>query len=126
MTKTSRVRILALALLLAALAAGPPAAKEPFAPRPVAKLHSVAAPVISPPRSRLAYVLPVPRPPLAEKDGPAWAELHVVDSSGVSRRYVAGQVNVSGVAWKPDGKKISFLAKREGEDRKSTRLNSSH
>ena len=119
MTKTSRVRILALALLLAALAAAPLAAKEPFAPRHVAKLHSVAAAVISPDGSRIAYVLTVPRPPLAEKDGPAWAELHVVDSSGVSRRYVAGQVNVSGVAWKPDGKKISFLAKREGDDYRS-------
>src|SRR3990167_3079082 len=118
MTKTSRVRILALALLLAALAV-PLAAKEPFAPRHVAKLHSVAAAVISPDGSRIAYVLTVPRPPLAEKDGPAWAELHVVDSSGVSRRYVAGQVNVSGVAWKPDGKKISFLAKREGDDYRS-------
>ena len=118
MTKTSRVRILALALLLAALAA-PLAAKELLAPRHVAKLRSVSAAVISPDGSRIAYVLTVPRPPLAEKDGPAWAELHVVDESGASRRYVTGQVNVGGVAWKPDGKKISFLAKREGDEHRA-------
>src|SRR3990172_5858376 len=119
MTKTSRVRILALALLLAALAAAPLAAKEPFPPRHVAKLHSAAAAVTSPDGSRIAYVLTVPRPPLAEKDGPAWAELHVVDAGGVSHRYVTGQVNVGNVAWKPDGKKISFLAKREGDEHRA-------
>ncbi len=119
MTRTSRVQILSLALLLAALAAAPLAGKEPFAPRHLAKLRSVAAAVISPDGSRIAYVLVVPRPPLAEKDGPAWAELHVVDASGVSHRYVTGQVNVGGVAWKPDGKRISFLAKREGDEHRS-------
>src|SRR3990172_12769250 len=118
MTKTSRARILALALLLAALAV-PLAAKEPFAPPHVAKLRSVSAAVISPDGSRIAYVLTVPRRPLDEKDGPAWTELHVVDESGASRRYVTGEVNVGGVAWKPDGKKISFLAKREGDEHRA-------
>src|SRR3989338_2198012 len=63
MTKTSRVRILALALLLAALAAAPLAAKEPFAPRHVAKLRSVSAAVISPDGTPTAYPLTLARPP---------------------------------------------------------------
>src|SRR3990172_5796587 len=109
MNTKSCARILGLAVALAALAA-PLAAKELLAPRHVAKLRSIAAAVISPDGSRIAYVLTVPRRPLNEKDGPAWTELHVVDPSGVSRRYVTGELNVGGVAWSPDGKRVAFLA----------------
>lgn len=118
MNTKSCARILGLVVALAALAT-PLAAKEPFAPRHVAKLRSVAAAVISPDSSRIAYVLIVPRQPVEEKDGPAWTELHVADQDGHSRPYVIGQVNVGGVEWTPDGKGISFLAKREGDEHRA-------
>jgi dipeptidyl aminopeptidase/acylaminoacyl peptidase len=91
------------------------AEKEAFTPQHVAKLRSVSASEIAPDGSRVAYVLNVPRQPLKEDDGPAWAELHVVARDGSSRPFVTGQVNVSAVDWKPDGREISFLAKR-GKD----------
>ena len=79
---------------------------QTFTPQHVAKLRSVTAAEISPDGTRVAYVLSVPRQPLKEDDGAAWAELHVVGADGVSRPFAAGQVNVSAVAWTPDGRMV--------------------
>lgn len=51
-----------------------------------------------------------------EPDGPAWIRLYVVDSSGRSRPFVTGEVSVGEVAWRPDGKALSFIAKRAGDE----------
>jgi dipeptidyl aminopeptidase/acylaminoacyl peptidase len=91
------------------------AQQETLTPQHVAKLRSVTAAVLSPDGQRVAFVLSVPRTPLQEADGPAWAELHVAGLDGRSRPYVAGQVNVSAVDWTPAGEEISFLTKR-GKD----------
>ncbi len=108
---------LALGFALALLSTAPLLAGEGvFTPHHLARLRTVAAAAISPDGTQVAYLLSVPRNPFKEKDGPAWAELHVVDLSGNSRPYVTGQVNVSAVDWTPDGKGISFLVKR-GEDK---------
>jgi len=106
-----------LSLLLAM--ALPLAAKEPLAPRHVAQLRRVTAAVISPDGARIAYVLEVPRRPFQDKDGPVWTELHVVETNGVSRPFVAGEVNVSRIDWTPDGKGISFLAQRAGDEHRA-------
>jgi dipeptidyl aminopeptidase/acylaminoacyl peptidase len=102
------------ALLLARPSAGF-AQETMFTPQHVAKLRTVTSAEISPDGSRVAYVLSVPRVPLKQDDGPAWAELHVVTTEGVSKPFVTGQVNVSAIAWRRDGREISFLAKR-GKD----------
>jgi dipeptidyl aminopeptidase/acylaminoacyl peptidase len=91
------------------------AQEDLFTPQHVARLRSVTAAAVSPDGGRVAYVLGVPREPFKDDDGPAWAELHVVTSDGASRPFVSGPVNVSAVDWRPDGKEISFLAKR-GKD----------
>jgi dipeptidyl aminopeptidase/acylaminoacyl peptidase len=81
-----------------------------------AMLRSVNSAQISPDGSLVAYSLRVPRDPGVDDDGPAWAELHVHDvASGVSRPFVHGEVNVSSVRFTPDGKWITYLAKR-GDD----------
>jgi dipeptidyl aminopeptidase/acylaminoacyl peptidase len=103
-------------ILLWALHAESSAQDVTFTPQHVAKLRSVTAAEIAPDGSRVAYVLSVPRVPIKEDDGPAWAELHVVTSEGISRPYVTGNVNVSALAWHRDGAAISFLAKRGKED----------
>ncbi|HEY6563900.1 MAG TPA: hypothetical protein VIY86_05355, partial [Pirellulaceae bacterium] len=68
---------------------------ETFQPKHVARLKSVVEARISPDGQRIAYGLAVQRQPLADDDGPAWIELHVVDLSGSSRPFVTGKVTVS-------------------------------
>ena len=88
-------------------------------PKDVAKLRSVASAELSPDGKAIAYVLSVPRELFVEENGPAWRELHVWDETLGSRPFIAGKVNVSDVNWTPDGKSISFLAKREGDKHKA-------
>jgi len=116
--KTRTLRFGLIVLVLTA-AAGALSAAETFNPFHVAKLRSVTTVSISPDGSKTAYVLSVPRQPLKEDDGPAWEELHLLSRDGVSRALVTGEVNVSVVAWIPDGRGIAFLAKRGKDDEKS-------
>ncbi len=96
-----------------------PAGEGIFEPAHVAKLRSVASARISPDGRFVAYGIWVPRTPFKDENGPAWEELHVVDREGNSRPYVTGAVNVSGIAWTPDGRGISFLIKRGKDKHKS-------
>src|SRR5262245_53587230 len=82
-----------------------------WTPQHVAKLRVVTEAVISPDGTQVAYVLSVPRDLAKEKDGPSWAELHVVDTKGKSKAFVTGEVNVSHPVWMADGKQIAFLQK---------------
>jgi dipeptidyl aminopeptidase/acylaminoacyl peptidase len=82
----------------------------------VAKIRQVGSVRISPDGKLIAYMLYVPRSVYTDDDGPAWTELHVVDQAGQSRPFITGKVNVSSIEWTPNGKAISFLAKR-GEDK---------
>jgi dipeptidyl aminopeptidase/acylaminoacyl peptidase len=103
---------MALAILLAWPSA---AADNVFTPHHAAKLRNVSSVAISPDGTRVAYTLLVPRTPGTDEDGPAWEELHLVGADKVSRPFVTGEVNLSGVRWTPDGKALSFVARR-GKD----------
>src|SRR5437762_763182 len=89
------------ALALAAGAAPARAQQTTWTPQHVAKLRAVLSAVVSPDGGHVAYVLSVPRGLPGQKDGPAWAELHVVDARGNSRPFVTGEVNVDSVQWTP-------------------------
>ncbi len=110
-------------LLLAGLVtvAGADSARggESFTPEHVAKLRFVTSAAISPDGANTAYTLAVPRRPYKDDDGPAWVELHVIVGNGASKPFVTGEVNVSAVQWKPDGRAVSFLAKRGKDKTKS-------
>src|SRR6266567_5400357 len=97
-------------------------AADGMTPSDLAKLRNVGAVAISPDGSHVAYTLTVPRDPMAEADGPAWVELHVVGRDGVSRPFVRGDVNVSAVRWTLDGRGISFLAKRAQDEHRELYL----
>lgn len=90
-----------------------PAQEGGMTPEHVAKLRAVIQAQPSPSGEYIAYVLAVPRDLTKEKDGGSWTELHVLDKAGRSRPYVTGEVNVSSVAWKPDGQEITFLSRRD-------------
>ena len=79
------------------------------------KLRTVSEVATSPDGARVAYVLRVPRDPFREDNGSAWTELHVVEANDVSRPFVTGAVKVQKVAWTPDGRAISFLARHDGK-----------
>ena len=113
---------IAFCLSLCGLVTLPAHAKETFTPDHVAKVRSVGSAKISPDGEHVAYVLTVPRRPHKDDNGPAWAELHVVDMNGQSRPFVTGEVNVSSVHWTPDGSGISFLAKRNDDEHKGLYL----
>lgn len=91
------------------------AAAQTFTPRDVARLRSVTSAAISPDGASIAYVLSVPRTPLVEPDGVPRSELHVVRRGEPSRLLVGGDPGVTSVAWTPDGRGLSFLAKRPGD-----------
>ncbi len=109
-----RLRVVRLCSLLLAVAYA--TASEGLTPQDVARLRWVTEAVIAPDGSAVAYVLRVPRRPVRDPDGPAWAELHVVRPDGANIPFVTGEVTVSQIAWTPDGSAISFLAKR-GQDK---------
>src|SRR5262249_16168444 len=90
-----------------------------FTPQHVARLRAVVAAAVAPDGNHVAYVLSVPRELPRQKDGPAWAELHLVDAKGNARPFVTADVNVDSVRWAPDGKAISFLARRGKDTQKA-------
>ncbi len=108
---------LSLALLLSAAISA--TAKENFSAKHLARLRTVIAAKISPDGKHIAYVLSVPRRPFVDENGPARAELHLVDQQGNSRAYVTAPSDVSAVDWKPDGSGVSFLTKRNGDKQRS-------
>src|SRR5216684_2158032 len=104
--RLSPISVLGSFSFLAALhlAAAASAQESTFTPQHIARLRVVTEAIIAPDGTQVAYVLAVPRNIPKEKDGPAWTELHVVDSKGNSTPFITGPVNVGNIAWTPDGK----------------------
>lgn len=82
----------------------------------IAKLRNVSSVHMSPDGEHVAYRLSVQRKPIDDDSGPAWSELHVVDTAGRSRPFITGNVNIGNVAWRPDGAGISYTARRNGDE----------
>jgi dipeptidyl aminopeptidase/acylaminoacyl peptidase len=112
-----RLSLLALVLLLGTIEAN--GQNRALTPHDVARLRTVTSAEMAPDGRHIAYTLIVPRTPLKDDDGPAWEELHVVGADGTARPFVTGKVNVGVVRWSPDGTRLSFLAKREGDTTRS-------
>jgi dipeptidyl aminopeptidase/acylaminoacyl peptidase len=115
----ARVRAAIAAAVVMLIVVPPVAAQRSLSPHDVARLSTVTGAALSPDGTEVAFLRTVQRDPLAGQDGAAFVELHVVDLEGRERAFVAGDVNVSGVAWTPDGQGISFLARRGADERRS-------
>jgi len=108
-------------LILTIVLTGPGlAAAEGMSLEHIAALQQAGGAVVSPDGSHIAYLRSVPRDIPDEADGPAWRELHVIGEDGSSSPFITGPVNVGGLAWHPDGRRITFLDKRG--DAETTRL----
>lgn len=109
-----------LAAVLALAAGSPLRGQTPdggLTPHDVARIRSVSDIAVSPDGKRIAYTVNVPRNPLEEEDGTAWRTLHVLDvATGATREYVGGAVRVGSPAWSPDGARVLYLARRDGDD----------
>ncbi|MEM7048111.1 MAG: S9 family peptidase [Acidobacteriota bacterium] len=92
------------------------AAERAITAEDIDALRSVNAAEISPDGTRIAYTVSIPRNPFEEDNGPAWSELHVIGSDGVSRPFITGEVNVQDISWTPFGDAIAFRSKRDGDD----------
>jgi dipeptidyl aminopeptidase/acylaminoacyl peptidase len=102
-----------LAIVPAALAN----AEDTFTVHHDAKTQRVLDVAVSPDGTTTAFTVSVPRDPYEGENGPAYRELHVAGPEpGRTRAFVAGEVRVSDIAWTPDGRGISFLAKRHGDE----------
>jgi dipeptidyl aminopeptidase/acylaminoacyl peptidase len=89
---------------------------QPLEPIDVMRLRVVNAAYPSPDGTQVAFVRSAPRlsddPP-----GRDYSHLYIVDvAGGPARQLIGGEVNVSGVAWSPDGQYVCFLDKRDSDE----------
>lgn len=114
---------LLIATILLVVAVGPALAQErrPIQPVDLLKVRRVVSAEMSPDGRYTAYLVTRPRNPFEEKDGTDRVELYLWNEARhCSVPFVTGQdTAISNVRWTPDGRHISFLAKRQGDRRRS-------
>jgi len=108
--------IVRIASILVALIATTSVAASGMTFEQLAAIREVGDAQVSPDGKRIAYTLEIPRTIGEDDDGAEWVELWVVDRDGTNARpYVHGEVRVSRVRFSPDGRLITYLAKRDGD-----------
>lgn len=110
--------IITVGLVLSATLLMVPSVKsaEVMTAEDVARLRSVNSVAVSPDGSLIAYTVSKPRNPFSEENGKSWSELFLTDLDGNSRPFITGEVNIGSVTFAPDGKMITYLAKRNDDD----------
>ncbi|NVJ65021.1 MAG: S9 family peptidase [Gammaproteobacteria bacterium] len=95
-------------------------AKEGMTLEDISKVSSVGAMKISPDGQWVAFTKSKPRTPYKDEDGTAWAELYIVSTADGAqpRPFITGKVNIGGVTWSHDSRKIYYTAKRN-DDKKA-------
>lgn len=120
-------RILAAALAGAVItlpvAAMPALAQAEAEARPVSindlfQLRQAGQVLITPDASHVVFTVSVPRDIRAgQSDGAPSSHLYAADRPGGVRALVAGEDTVSAAAIHPDGESVTFIARREGDER---------
>jgi dipeptidyl aminopeptidase/acylaminoacyl peptidase len=98
------------------LATATAAAQPTLTPEMLVDLIRVTDAAIDPNATRIAFILQVPRA-ASEKRGAPHTELWVIQAAGgAARRYSAAGEDASAPAFSPDGRRLAFLSKGEGEE----------
>ena len=103
----------ALSLLPCALRAQAPA-RRTVTHEDVWLMKRVSAPVISPDGRQIVFSVTEPSYTEADQVSDLW--IVPTDGSAEPRRLTNTKGGESGVAWSPDGRRIAFSARREGDD----------
>ncbi len=113
---SQNVRILVLvSTLLVPLAASAQMA-DGLTPFDIARLRMVGSATLSPDGAHAAYLVSNPQDPF-EVDESARLEIRLMSiRSGDDRLLVSSEINGNSIAWTPDGMRISFRARMEGDD----------
>src|SRR5512141_2965157 len=107
-------RTLGLLALVLSLPAAAFAQKHPITHEDVLTAKRIGAPVVSP--DGKWAVFQVTEPAYDEKDQASDLWIVATDGSAVPRRLTATKSGESGAAWSPDGHRIAFSARREGDE----------
>ncbi len=108
-------KIWTIVLILGVAGSLPALADDGMTLEQIAQLEQIGQIAISPDGQNIAYTRSIPRRPGVDEDGPAWAELHLIDASGSSRAFITGEVNIGQLGWMPDSSAVTFVATR-GDD----------
>jgi dipeptidyl aminopeptidase/acylaminoacyl peptidase len=106
-------RFVAWAAALSLLVAPAASAQRDLTPLDVVTMRSVSGVYPSPNGIRVAFTRTEPRTPAGEP-GSAYGGLYLLVDAEGERPLAAGNRNVGGVSWMPDGSAITFLERRNG------------
>ena len=118
MTRPFAKSVAITATLLAGASLAATAQARPMTPEDVAKLESVGTIAVSPDGARIAYTTSsLPDVTEGEDNGGFKSELKIATGPDVARTFLPEDVSPGGVAFSPDGRMVTFLWKKEDEDR---------
>lgn len=99
-----------------ALVSAPALAQDALTLEDLFEIRSVGAIAVSPDGADVAFTVSVPRNVVAgAEDGTPDTELHIATGANQTRAYISGEGRVWGVNWAPDGERVTFLTRREGD-----------
>lgn len=104
--------LLLFAAPLAAQPQAPPAAKRPFTVDDLWALQRVGEPALSPDGTLVAYTVSVYDAEEDKRSSDVWV---MPVAGGTARRLTTNKASDSSPAFSPDGKRLAFLSKRDGD-----------